>query len=92
MMVGCRSPKMPAIEITAWIGDSAKSGITRSSEERTIRCNDIQFDEYVCITGADLSKIYNTMLQCTKWGAPISTGATRSLLIQNKDVVEHLVK
>lgn len=70
-ITGCRTP-MPKIDITAWIGDSEKNGITRSSEDRTIQCNDPQFDEYVCISGADLTKIYNTLLQCKQWGPPVA--------------------
>lgn len=83
---GCPGAEMPNIDIQMWAGDSSRSGITRSQEEKTLSCEDPQFDEFVCLTYEDLKKMYSTMLRCKKWGEVISEENTKKFIDKNPDV------
>jgi hypothetical protein len=83
---GCPGAEMPNIDVSLWAGDSSRSGVTRSQEEKTLSCEDPQMDEFVCLTYEDLKKIYSTMLRCKKWGEVISEENTQKFIDKNPDV------
>lgn len=63
---GCKNP-IPVIDVSFWAGDSAKDGVSRAQEGKTLACKDPQFDQFVCLTYEDLQKIYDTLLECKDW-------------------------
>lgn len=59
------------LEIRAFAGDSAKLGITRAQEKKTISCKDTEIDDYICLSYEDLEKIFNQLKRlqqkCRAW-------------------------
>jgi hypothetical protein len=91
-MTGCRT-NVPAIDAKFWAGDSAKSGITRAQENRTLACENPEFDEYVCLSYEDLKKIYSTLLQCKDWGniQLMSSRQAKKYYKKNKQVLDYVL-
>lgn len=89
LMTGCKT-EMPKVDIELWAGDSHRAGVTRSQEEKTIACNDEQMDEFVCLSYADLKKIYSTLLKCKKWGTEVSSENTKEFMDKNPDIHHNL--
>lgn len=58
---------VPEIDIKSWEGDSKNGGITRAQEATTKKCSDPEFNEYICMTGEDLKKIYDILSRCREW-------------------------
>lgn len=88
----CTHP-MPAVDVTIWAGDSAKSGITRAQENRTLACAEPDFDEYACLTYQDIKKLYAMMLQCKEWGPPIATQSqVKTLFKKNENEITKILK
>jgi hypothetical protein len=51
-----------------WAADSASESIQRSQAHEAIACDDPVFDDYLCISGADFQRFYETyVLGCEKW-------------------------
>lgn len=76
---GCKS-SMPPIDVSFWAGDSAKDGVTRTQENKTIECKDPEFDELVCLTYEDVKKIFAVLLQCEQWPRSATLVKTDKLL------------
>lgn len=89
LMLGCKT-QMPKVDVELWAGDSSRSGITRSQEEKTMECRDEQMDEFVCLSYGDLKKIYSTLLMCKKWGTEVNESNTKDFLDKNPDIHHNL--
>lgn len=69
---GCVTVK-PNLDIQSWAGDSQHSGITRAQDENkpdkkaTLSCHDPAFNDYVCLSGTDFSKVTDLISQCKEW-------------------------
>lgn len=79
LLQGCKS-SMPPIDVSFWAGDSAKDGVSRSQENKTIPCNDPEMDDLVCLSYTDLKKIFAVLLQCQQWPSTVSLVKTDKLL------------
>lgn len=75
LVSSCRSTP-PAIDVSIWAGDSTKSqhnepsctgAISRAQDGLSISASSPAFDDYACLSYADLKKIYNLILQCKEW-------------------------
>lgn len=89
--MGCSHP-IPKIDIQTWAGDSQKDGISRAQDNQTIECKDPRMDNYVCLSYADLQKIYETFFQCKQWnGALMSHAEERKFYRSNKPVIDKLL-
>ncbi len=71
-LTGCHA-SIPKISVKFWAGDSKNAGITRAQDHETISCASPDMDSYMCITFVDMQKIFDTMLTCKQWGAPVMT-------------------
>lgn len=93
MTTSC-STNIPKIDVTMWAGDSAKAGVTRAQEHKTLACIDPQFDDYVCMSYSDVKRIWSTLLQCKNWGS--TKMATQSeinqMIQQNRGVIDHVLE
>lgn len=68
--------QIPRWDGKIWAGDSASSSIQRKQAGEAIACSDGAFDGYLCISGPDFQKFYETyVLGCAKWrdGLPMMT-------------------
>ncbi len=64
---GCVS-QPPKWDGKIYAGDSATKSIQRAQAGEAIACDDPAFDDYLCISGADFQKFYETyVLGCAKW-------------------------
>lgn len=89
---GCKHT-IPPIDVSFWSGDSAKDGISRSQENKTLQCNDPAFDQYVCLTYTDLQKIFSTMLECKKWSvATASRSQIKQMILKNPEVMTRAIQ
>lgn len=83
---GCQA-NMPPIDAQFWGGDSARQGISRSQENRTLECKQPEFDKYVCLTYEDLQKIYDTLLECKQWPTLATRGQQARFISENPEVI-----
>lgn len=90
---GCTKNQMPAVDVSFWAGDSEAVGIVRAQENKVIACAQAEFDQYACLTYADIKKLYAAMLQCKEWGPPIAT-QNQLLVLQDKntEVIHNVLK
>lgn len=88
---GCQS-NMPPIDVSFWAGDSAKSGITRSQESKTIECSSPEFDTYTCLSYADIQKIYGTLLECKQWPTLATSKQLKRFVSKNSEVINHVLR
>ncbi len=89
---GCRSAPIPKIDVQTWAGDSANGGISRSQENKTIRCDEPSMDNYVCMSYEDLKEIVTTMLQCKEWSTTLMTQIQkRRFYKKNQEVIDHAI-
>jgi hypothetical protein len=90
---GCRSTPMPAVDVKFYSGDSKNGGITRAQEHKTIECKEPEFDEYVCLTYADVKKIMAAMLQCKDWSNTtlMTSRQKKRLYKENKELIHHVL-
>lgn len=90
---GCRSGAIPKVDVSFWAGDPAMDGISRAQEDQTISCRDAEFSEFVCMTYADLRKLYDTMLMCNEWGTKtMNTKEKKEFLKSNREVLIHAIQ
>lgn len=88
---GCSYP-MPKVDVTFWAGDPSIDGVSRAQDNEHMVCSDQKFEDYACLTYADIKKLYAAMLQCKEWGPPIATkDEVTALLKKNSEVVHHVV-
>src|SRR3954467_13606409 len=88
---GCRSAPIPKIDVQTWAGDSANSGISRSQDNKTIRCDEPAMDNYVCMSYEDLKEIVKTMLQCKQWStALMSQKDQQRFYKKNQEVMDRV--
>lgn len=81
----------PKVDVSFWAGDSAKDGISRAQENKTMPCADPEFDNYVCLSYEDLKEIFDAMLLCKQWSGTLMTNRDiRNLVKKNKDVIDHV--
>lgn len=66
-IINCGKSPMPEIDITSWAGDSYTATIIRGQDKEFIACNDPRFNAYICMTGVDIKKIYDTLQRCKSW-------------------------
>jgi hypothetical protein len=88
---GCASNNMPPIDVSFWAGNSSVAGVTRAQEGKTLECNDPEFDNYTCLTYADLQKIYHTMLECKQWPLLAKTKDIKRFVRKNPEVIQHVL-
>lgn len=89
---GC-SHNVPKIDVSVWAGDSAKNGISRAQEGRTIECTDPSFDAYACLTYTDIQKIYSTILQCQQWGPALASKRDYKRMVNNnREVIQNVIQ
>lgn len=91
---GCKSA-MPPVDVSFWAGDSAKEGITRSQESKTIACSDPAMDDYVCLSYEDVKKLFSILLQCQQWPSDINLVKTKALyrfLAKKNPEVDHALR
>lgn len=51
-----------------WAGDSATGSIQRAQAGEAIACHEVAFNGYLCISGADFQKFYETyVFGCKEW-------------------------
>lgn len=91
-LTGCKHAEMPPIDVTFWAGDSARGGVTRKQENKTIPANDPEFDSYACLSYEDVRKIYDTLLTCKDWGdqPKMTRHELKSFKRYNRDVIRHV--
>lgn len=69
LLSGCRGVP-PAFDGKIWAGDSATTSIQRAQDNEAISASDPKFDSYLCMSGQDFKKFYETyILGCEKWKA-----------------------
>lgn len=81
LLTACRSAP-PKVSVDLWAGDSGatfdrshrgdlnttyRGGITRAQVGESIACDDIRIEEYVCMTYADLKKLFDLIWMCERW-------------------------
>lgn len=79
---------MPALDIKLYAGSPARGGIERAQDNEVLTCTDPRFNQYACLSYADLRKIYATLQRCESWGSSPMMSA-RTFYRQNKDVVRN---
>lgn len=91
LMPGCASNNMPPIDVSFWAGNSSEAGITRTQENKTIDCKSPEFDNYTCLTYADIGRIYDTMLECKQWPLLAKTKDIKRFVRKNPEVIQHVL-
>lgn len=88
---GCVTPP-PPMDVTFWAGDPDKGGISRSQENKTIGCHEPEFNDYACLTYADMQKIYATILKCKQWSVETMTPRQSMIVMRkNAEVLQHVI-
>lgn len=65
LLLGCKTAPLPKLDLSIWAGDSGSQSIKRSKDE--IKSSDPKFDDYACVSYADLKKIFDTIVSCKEW-------------------------
>lgn len=90
---GCKTP-MPAIDVAFWAGDSAKDGVSRAQENKTMACSDPSFDDYTCLSYEDVKKIFALLQECQQWPSTMTLVKANVLMKRftkkNPEVVQHV--
>lgn len=89
---GCAGTHLPPIDASFWAGDSAKNGISRSQENRTLECKDPSFDNYTCLSYQDIQKIYDTMLECKEWPTLATHSQIKEFAKRNPEVIQNVLQ
>jgi len=63
---GCATQR-PSIDVSTWAGDSKNEGVSRAQDKKTVMCSDPAFDQMVCMSYEDLTKLYLVFSQCGSW-------------------------